>query len=290
MIESLRTVLAYGVLALCCASSLAQAQVGPLPQPPANYGAPDQPQLPSTNEVSERAILGYSFTLEVTLAEMQALVPAGYTALPTVSGGATTNVMCDLWLQNQLWSPNTAGSFTRGSYGPFNSFDCYVYASPPADQQNPLGFEVFQFVRYVNNAAIADLRNAIGGAGSTRFANIDARLVTTTGGELRMKVSVDDPDSNLKMQATLTTLPVIDQQLRRAGPVVVRFVDMTSTPMVTRNSFDAFIAVDSASITEPAALDIPTKKLKLAAGALTILNVTAGSVAYGPEVFLNPRS
>lgn len=261
-----------------------------MPQPPANYGAPDQPQLPGTNQVSERAAIGFSFTLQVAVAEVQALVPAGYTALPAVSGGATTNVMCDLWLQNQLWAPNATGSFARGSYGPFNSFDCYVYAMPPADQQNPLGFEVFQFVRYVNNAAIADLRNAIGGAGSTLFANIDARLVTTTGGGLRMKVSVDDPDSKFNLDATLTTLPVIDQQLRRAGPVVVRFVDMTSTPMIPRNSFDAFIAVDSASITEPAALDLATKKLKLAAGTLTIVSVTPGSVAYAPEVFLNPRS
>jgi len=89
-----------------------------------------------------------------------------------------------------------------------------------AGQQNPLGFEVFQFVRYVNNAAINDLRNAIGGAGSTRFANIDARLVTSTGGELRMKVSVDDPDSNFKLQATLDTLPVIDQPSVAYGPEV----------------------------------------------------------------------
>ena len=289
MIESLRTVLAYGVLALCFASSLARAQVGPMPQPPANYGAPDLPPPQSTSEVSERATLGFSFILEVALSEVQALVPAGYTALPAVSGGATTNVMCDLWLQNQLWVPNSAGNFARGSYGPFNSFDCYIYAMPPPDQQNPLGFEVFQFVRYVNNAAINDLRNAIGGAGSTRFANIDGHLVTTTGGELRIKVSVDDPDANFKLKATLTTLPVIDQQLRRAGPTVVRFVDMTSAPMVTRNSFEAFIAVDSASITEPAALNVSTKKLKLAAGTLTILNVTAGTVAFGPEVFLNPR-
>jgi hypothetical protein len=290
VIEPLRTVLAYGALALCCASGLAQAQVGPMPQPPESYGAPDQPQLPSTNQASERAIIGFSFNLEVAVAEVQAIVPAGYTALPTVSGGTTTNVMCDLWLQNQLWAPNAAGSFARGSYGPFNSFGCYVYAMPPPDQQNALGFEVFQFVRYVNNAAINDLRNAMGGAGSTRFANIDARLVTTTGGEMRMKVSVDDPDSNFKLQATLKTLPVIDQQLRRAGPVVVRFVDMTSSPMVTRSSFDAFIAVDSASITEPGALDVAAKKLKLAAGTLTILSVTPASVAYGPEVFLNPRS
>src|SRR5262249_14188053 len=159
------------------------------------------------------------------------------------------------WLQNQLWAPSSAGNFARGSYGPFNSFDCYIYAVPPPDKQNPLGFEVFQFVRYVNNAAISDLRNAIGGDNSTRFANIDGHLATITGGELRMKVRVDDPDSNFKLQATLTTLPVIDQQLRRAGPVVVRFVDMTSAPMVTRNSFDAFIAVDSASITDPGALD-----------------------------------
>ncbi len=289
MTGSLRTVLTYGVLALCCATGLAQAQVGPMPQPPASYGAPDQLQPASTNEVSERAVIGFSFTLQVALAEVQALVPAGYTALPAVSGGDTTNVMCDLWLQNQLWAPNSAGAFARGSYGPFNSFDCYVYAMPPADQQNPLGFEFFQFVRYVNNAAIADLRNAIGGAGSTLFANIDGRLVTTTGGGLRMKVSVDDPDSKFKLDATLTTLPVIDQQLRHAGPVVVRFVDMTSTPMMTRNSFDAFVAVDSATITEPAALDVSTKKLKLAAGTLTVLNVTAGSVAYGPEVFLNLR-
>ena len=269
VIKSFRILFTHGMLTLCLASGLAHAQtsIGPLPQSPANYGLPTSPLL-SGWEMSVRSSIAFSFNLQVALADVQAVLPVGYTALPAVTGGTTANVTCQFWLQNQLQLTTSVGGFAPGSYGPFNSFDCSVFASPPPGQQNPLGFEQIQLIRYVNNQEIADLRNALEGANSNRYGVIDGRVRTTTDGVLRMAATVDDPDSSFHLSATLTGAPVINQQLRQVGAgLVLRFVDMTSVPAIARTSNSITVSGDLAGITDPAALVVP--RLRLSTGTFS---------------------
>ena len=288
MIKSFRGLIVGGVLALGLASGVAHAQVGPLPQPPENYGLPVNPQLAGF-EVSLRSSIAFSFSVQVALADVQKVLPAGYTAVPATPGGPNANMTCQFWLQNKIQINANSAGVAPGSYGPFNTFDCSVFASPPPGQQNPLGFEQVQLIRYINNSEINDLRNAVDGAGSSRFANIDGRVRTTTGGELRIRASIDDPDSGFKVHATLTAVPVINQQLRQAGPLVLRFVDVSVVPTLARNGSNVVVAGDLANITDPAALDLSVKQFRLPGGKLKVLSSAPAVVGFGPEVFYKIR-
>ncbi len=270
------------ILALALALTFTHVAIAQTPPPfrpftPPTYGVA-QPALQGY-ELSQFAN-GFNFSFTVALSEIQKFLPAGYTALPTAAGGTTTGIAV-LVTYNNLMTVTPAGGGTAlpATYGPFETFDLAV------GTLNPQGvFQSVLIARFVNNQEIVDLRNQFSGTIDTRYADIKVR-VRKEAGLVRMKVDVDDPDFGLKVTAAETGSDFIFASPRNFPPLGLGTVNTTvSPPTVGRSSVFSFSADNSATFTDPAALDVTRQQVRLAGGKVKILGTAPGNFFFNQEV------
>ena len=188
-----RILFAFGALIIASSAAVAQTAMGPRPFAPPVY-AGDVPLGVQGYEVSQYSS-GFNFSFTVDLAEVQKFLPVGYTAIPTTPGGTTTGIVGIFGYQTLLTLTSPIPGFASGTYGPFETFDLSVACfGPPAAPGLPPRFELVFLTRFVNNAEIVDLRNAFGGPGETRYADIEVRMREGAAGQLRMRGKAEGAD------------------------------------------------------------------------------------------------
>lgn len=281
---------ALGALLIASGAAVAQTPIGPRPFAPPSYPG-NVPPIIQGYEVGQYSS-GFNFSFTVNLTEVQKFLPAGYTAIPTAPGGTTTGIVAIFGYQTLITLTSPIPGFAAGTYGPFETFDLSVacFGPPPAPGLPPR-FELVFLTRFVNNAEIVDLRNAFGGPGETRFADIEVRMREGAAGQLRMRGKAEDADSGLKVAAVLTGPAEIVTQLRHQSilpgvPVLpLRAVNSTVSPP-TPSTFGFFTASSElpAPLTDPAALDVNAQQLRLAGGKIKILGVVPGSFFLNQEI------
>src|SRR5262245_14568745 len=156
-----RVLFALGTLVFASGAALAQTAIGPRPFAPPSY--PGDVPLSVQGYESSQYSSGFNFSFTVDLAEVQKFLPAGYTAIPTTPGGTTTGIVAIFGSQTLLTLTSPIPGFAAGTYGPYETFDLSVAAfAPPIAPGFPPRFELVFLTRFVNNAEIVDLRNALG--------------------------------------------------------------------------------------------------------------------------------
>jgi hypothetical protein len=262
------------------ASAFAQTPIGPRPLPPPSYGAPPSPALVGY-QVSQFSPQGFIFNIEVSLEQIKAFLPAGYTPAPSAAGATTATVTAVVGYQNLLTLQSPVGDFAPGTYGPFDSLDLVVPAFTPPGSPQPL--EVVWLARFVNNSEIVDLRTALLGAGATQLADIDLH-VQETGGEMRIKARVRDFDFGLWLAASVIAPAEIAAQVRNRGPLPARSMNSLVSPPTPAAGGLTAVSSDSAPASEPAAFEL-FGAIRLSGGRLHMLAVHPATVYWNNETF-----
>jgi hypothetical protein len=280
---TIRALFALALSFALAGPAVTQTAIGPRPLPPPSYGP--SATIPPAAFSHSQFTNGFNFHFDVDLAEAQKFLPAGYTAIPSVPGGTTAPVVAIFAHQALLTLTHDVGGFAAGTYGPFDTFDLSIAALPPPG--SPRVFEVVFLARFVNNSEIADIRTALNGPGETRLADIEVK-VREGFGELRMKGSVEAPDLGLKVVATMTGPDEIAAQLRES-PLPLRSLNTDVTPPLPATVGVSFASQDNtATLTDPAALDIGAKQIRLPAGKMKTLGAGPGAFFLNSEVRFLP--
>jgi len=261
-------------------SAFAQSPIGPLPLPPPSYGPPTSPAL-AGYQASQFSPQGFGFRLEVTLADVQGFLPAGYTAIPSAPGATTATVTAIVGYQNLLTLQNPTGSFAPGTYGPFDSFDLVVPALTPPGSSRP--FEVVSLARFVNNSEIADLRTALLGTGATQLADITVKTLEKDGA-LTITARVRDLDFGLRVVASVTTPAEVASQARNQAPLPARNVNSLVSPPTPATSGLTAVSGDSAARSAPEAFTF-SGAIRLSGGRLNVLTASPGTAYWNNETF-----
>ncbi|HEY4215214.1 MAG TPA: hypothetical protein VGM84_27335 [Steroidobacteraceae bacterium] len=283
-----RVLFALGISFIAQGAALAQTAIGPWPASPPTYAG----TLPLSILGYEQSAYssGFNFTFTVSTAELQKFLPAGYRPIPTSADGATTQVAAIFGHQVLLTLNTPAGDFAAGTYGPFESFDLGTLCFTPPG--SPIQIETVYIARYVDNAEISDIRATLDGHGNTHVASIEVR-VNEGNDQVRMKGTVEDPGLGLKISAALTGPAEIGTQLRHGtflpgvSALGARYVDTTVAPPTTNPlKFFTTSAELTATLSDPASLDVTAQQIRLTGGKMKVLGAVPGNFYFNQENLL----
>lgn len=262
--------LALGAFALFGFAGTSRAQTGSGAPPPTydwNNSAPgiQQPTSPLVANPDFRSVRLYqvAFPVLVPLAELQAIMPAGFTALATPAGSQTGTVNF-LYIVDQRFERPALGQ----TYGPFTGI--LVTTNAVNNNVSPARTEIV-FPAFEVSSDVAAL-NAAFGPGSARLAKVKMRVVEKDG-TIRFHFVVKDNGINFEVEAGAEA-PVTINTRSISDPV--------GFPFRALNGFSPNRAFRAASIGD--ILSVPTASanatfqtpdglLHFPAGNLTILGL-----------------
>jgi hypothetical protein len=256
-------------VAFACLASLfiAEAQT-PTGSPPPSHGALSSPLLTG---YEQRVVQPHhlSFTIIVPLADLQAVLPPGYVALPRASDPTTAQVTVVIAYQDRVELPAAFNGLTAGTYGPSSHLSVEAVVRGPSGDN-----ELAILVQERSTQDSVDLIDKAFGVGSARLADsisIEIEEENEGAGTLRFKFRVKDPTIGLDIAGEANTASAIVQRIAlNPDPTPSRFLNGFTANMLFRvGSQGDFITVPAA----PGALrlKVPEGRLNLPAGGLTIL-------------------
>src|SRR5690242_215564 len=189
----------FVVTTLSAAGAFAQSPLGPRALPPPSYGAPTSPLLAGYGTRSMTP-LSLGLTVAASVADLQNVLPPGFTPLPLPTDATRASV--SLSLNSQTNTEMTAtGPAAPGTYGPYNTLTISTVA------RNSLGQnQVLTLVGFSNNQEMVDINNGGQGGATNRFADISF-IVKDVDGALRVHAVARDPDTGLVVNVIATTPP-----------------------------------------------------------------------------------
>lgn len=241
-------------------------------EPPAyDYDA----ALPGVQPPTSPLLAGYTYRsvrtyqvaipVLVPLAELQAVLPAGFVPVATPAGSATGTATLNLFL-DQRFQPQVGGP----TYGPTSALLMTVTA---VNNNLPVPRTEIVFPMF-EAAAETEALNAVFGAGAARPAKVRAKLDENKG-TLRLFFGVIDRGIGLDLRAEATGPAAINNRAV-SDPVGLPFralTGFTANPAfrAASQSDTLSVPVDSANVK----LETPGNYLPLKNGKLTILGLGA---------------
>jgi hypothetical protein len=255
---------AFAYLASLC---IAEAQT-PTGSPPPSHGALSSPLL-TGYEQRVVQLHHLSFTIIVALADLQAVLPPGYVALPRPSDPTTAQVTVVIAYQDRVELPAAFNGLTAGTYGPSSHLSVEAVVRG-ASGDNELAILVHE--RSTQDSV--DLIDKAFGVGSARLAdsiNIDIEEENEGAGTLRFKFRVKDHTIGLDIAGEANTASAIVQRTTlNPDPIPLRFLNgFTPNTLFRVGSQGDLITVLVAPGT--LLLKVPGGRLNLPVGDLTIL-------------------
>jgi len=150
----------------------------------------------------------------VPLAQLQAILPAGLTAVANPVGSSTAQVVLTFVYQQRT---EIVG---QGTFGPASSlFVTTTVANDALGRQEGL-----QIAVYVNDQALVDALNVQFGPGALRLADVNLKFEQKNG-SLNFDGTVNHPGTNFKIRASAECHEAIDTRVTNdPGPLAVRFL------------------------------------------------------------------
>lgn len=268
------SVLVLALTTCVLAASGVRAQAGSGSPPPTyDYDA----AVPGTQGPKSPLVAGYdyrsvrtyqvSIPVLVPLAQLQSILPAGFTATPSAPGADTASLSLGFFV-DQRFERTAVGQ----SYGPVSALLVSTTAvnnnvSPPRSE---LVFPAFEASGEI------DALNAAFGPGSARLADVKVKIEQEDGA-MRFSFDVSDDSLGFRIRAEAESPSAINTR-SVSDPVGLPF--RTFNGRSANNSFHA--ASQSDTLTLPAAssvvkLQAPGQRLRFPAGTLSI-------VGLGPNV------
>ena len=261
---------ALGVLALVGFVGTGQAQTGSGSPPPTydwdnSVPGVQQPTSPLVANPDFRSVRLYqvAFPVLVPLAELQGIMPAGFTAIATPAGSQTGTVNF-LYIVDQRFERPTLGQ----TYGPFTGILVTTNAvnNNVSPARTELVFPAFEVSSEV------DALNAVFGPGSARLAKVKMKVVEKDG-TIRFDFDVKDKSLGFHVEAGAEA-PVTINTRTKSDPIGIAlraFNGFTPNRAVRAASISDFLAVPTASAN--ATFETEDGQLHFPAGNLTILGL-----------------
>ncbi len=256
-------------LALLALARAAAAQTG---APPPSYGA-SLPKELEGHQVRFFRTIQMSIAAKVPRAELQKLLPAGYTAQPLAGDKDAARIAFGFYFQQRAELTTPIGSLAAGTYGPADTMNVTTTT-------DTAGGEVVLFLDSERSTeASAALGNALYGPGSTRVASsFDMGLEQKRADKtIRVRAHVVDQALGQEVDVVAPSTDIVSTpRVTAASPVLSqRFLDGARPPKVNR-LFKVATAADYTAVAgDGIKLTVPGGKLRLPGGSLTVLGVDA---------------
>jgi hypothetical protein len=271
------------ILLILASALLAQ---DPTQAPPPTYdydsAAPgvQGPKSPLLAGYTYRSFRAYQVAVPVIVpvADLQAILPSGYIATPTVSGGNTTTVTLNFIL-DQRFQPDVTNPTT---YGPTSAL---LVTATVTNSNRQIARQEIIFPCFEASADV-DKLNAVFGANTTRLAKVTASATEEKG---MLKFAFEISDSGIGLDLTMSA-EAPDTLNTRAASDPVAYPFRAFTGLVPDAAFYAASQADAISVPTAAAklkLHSPGHRLYFPAGALSILDFgTSVTFSRGVEFML----
>jgi hypothetical protein len=261
MRSSLTRIVALAVatsFAMFCSGRVAFGQSLP------TYGLPTSPLLQGYEAHAFRTFQ-LNVPVFVPLAELQNILPAGFTAIASPSGSSTAQVTLGLIYHQRT---ERVGSVD----GPASSLAVTATVRNVSLGRN----ETVLLANEQSNAASVANANAIFGEGTTRLAEVESEIEEESG-LLQLNFDVTDEDIGLKLKVR-ARVSALNMTRVALDPNSTPFRALNGT--VAANSFFQTMRYDNVSLSTAAGnprVDVPGSGdvLRLPGGNLSILNVGA---------------
>lgn len=281
-------------IVIASSAGMPNAALGQTPQgaPPPSYGTtytsepvPALPvPLPNPLQFFEmRRFRDWQLTvtLMVPTAEVQAVLPAGYT-VPN-PGAISTGVSVAFVLQERVELMTPLEGFAAGSYGPVDEVLVLTLAT------NPLGAPenvILDNLRSTEEAVT--LTNGIFGPASARLATtLDVGITAGAQADtLHFGGMVAAGKLSIQVDAIVSSTVAMTSVRNRVVPTPFRYVDNSVQPTVANRSVRAGVGVDQivAVPIEGINVKVKAKRIPLAQGTLTVLSVASGRLDRWQEL------
>jgi hypothetical protein len=202
----------------------------------------------------------------VPLADLQAVLPNGYTALPVAAGGATAQVTLGFYYQQRSEFPAAVGSIPAGAYGPHSALNVFAVVAAPSG-----GSEQVILYSGRSTQSSADVTNLLFGGDVAQLAEVKAGLEEEDGA-IKVKFGIKDDALGLSV-AVAARVPSAFSARTVANPAPLGFRFLEGTRPTTR----FLLANQADSITVPTAgnATVSATTLALPAGSLSIVGLGA---------------
>ena len=225
------------------------------------------PKSPLVAGYDYRSVRTYQVTIPVLvpLAQLQAIMPAGFSALPSAPGANTATLSLAFFLDQRFERTSV-----NQSYGPVSALLVSTTARNDIAGRNEIVFPAFEA-----SGEIAAL-NASFGPGSARLADVKV-AIEQQNGMMRFSFDINDPGLGFKIRAEAESPAAINNRTM-SDPVLLPF--RTFNGRTPNNAFWAASQSDTLAVPTAAAnvkLHATGNRLRFPAGTLSI-------VGLGPTV------
>jgi hypothetical protein len=264
-------------------ADVARAQV-PVGSPPPTYD-----YIPAEPGTQPPNVLGGPFTarelrthtlrvgVRVPLAELQALLPPGFTARANPVGSNTALVNLTFAYQIRLERPGVGAGF--GNFGPYSSLNVDTSVLNPDNVIEGL----FELVHLVSDPDVALLRNDIFGPGSSRAATLKFEIEEEEG-SLRIKVNAEDEELGLDLRAEGKGPSRFATRFGGNNLALSRFQNQDNSAMANSQVLTAFQG-DNAGGQPAANVKLNTTQLRLPGGEFHVIEITGFTFIRNLELF-----